>query len=151
MTMKDKILSEIAKCQARLDVLQEMLGELGGADKPVRKPRAAKQPKAVAKAKPGPKPKGKPGPKPKAKPEPKPKAAKAPKAEKAPEAKRTKRAYPADDIVLGALTQEPQGISDIAEGAKSDPKLTVVVVKKLVAAKKVLQEGGGRWTTYRLA
>lgn len=146
--MRDKILSEIAKCQARLDVLQEMLGELGGADKPARKPRAAKQPKAVAKAKPGPKPKGKPGPKPKAKPGPKPKVA---KAEKAPKAKRARLNYPADDIVLGALTQEPQGISDIAESAKSDPKLTVSVVKKLVAAKKVLQEGGGRWTTYRLA
>lgn len=144
--MRDKILSEIAKCQVRLDLLQEMLGELGGADKPARKPRAAKQPKAVAKGKPGPKPKGKPGPKPKAD-----KAvAKAPKAAKG-TVKRARLNYPADDIVLGALTQEPQGITDIAEGAKSDPKLTVNVIKKLVEAKKVLQEGGGRWTTYRLA
>lgn len=148
--MRDKILSEIAKCQVRLDLLQEMLGELGNAVKPARKPRAAKQPKAVAKGKPGPKPKGKPGPKPKADKAPKA-VAKEPKAAAKGTVKRARLNYPADDIVLGALTQEPQGITDIAEGAKSDPKLTVNVIKKLVEAKKVLQEGGGRWTTYRLA
>lgn len=151
MNMRDKIQSEIAKCQARLDVLNEMLGEFGGSNgKPARKPRVAKAkpgPKPKEKAKPGPKPKGKgkPGPKPKAK------APKEPKAASKSNGKRTRLEYPAEDIVLTALTQEPQGITDIAEAAKSDPKLTVTVVKKLVEAKKVLQEGGGRWTTYRLA
>ncbi len=136
-SVKEAISELIDFHQNRIATYREMMREMGLG-------------KAGPKGKPGPKPKvakGKPGPKPKGKPGPKPKAV---KAEKAPKAKRARLAYPADDIVLGALTQEPQGISDIAEGAKSDPKLTVVVVKKLVEAKKVVQEGGGRWTTYRL-
>lgn len=138
-SVKEAISELIDFHQNRIATYREMMREMGLG--------------TALRAKPGPKPKaakGKPGPKPKAKPGPKPKAEKAVKAEKAPKGKRARLAYPADDIVLGALTQEPQGISDIAEGAKSDPKLTVVVVKKLVKAKKVLQEGGGRWTTYRL-
>jgi len=142
--MKDKLLAEIQKCESRLEVLRELLHDVGGAPaKKLGRPR-----KVVAALEAA--PRKKPGPKPKAKVV---KAAKAAKPDKpkaqAPRKEKGKRArlvYPGVDVVLAALS-EPKGVSAIAKDIKFEQKLVSVVVKKLVEDGKVAQEGGGRWTT----